>query len=389
MKKILIFSLAYYPHVGGAEVAIKEITDRIGDIEWHLLTLRFDAQKSAEEKIGNVFVHRVGNGSSYFQKMLFVPRAAFAAKKLDQELSFDALWAMMTYMLLPIVFARLFGLKRPYALTLQDGDPYERVFARVRILPFVPMLKWGFRHASAVSAISHYLAAWAARMGYQGPVEIIPNGVDVAYFSQQYPPAAIDEVKDALGKKMGDVFLITTSRLVHKNAIDDVLRALPLLPENVHFVVLGSGLDEIKLKKLAKKLGVESRTQFLGHIDRAEMPKYLQAADIFVRPSRSEGMGASFVEAMAAGLPVVATQEGGIADFLFDEACNPGAPVTGYAVDKNSPAQIAEAVKKIMNNQEKMRAVVRTAKQMVADKYDWALLANDMREKVFAQLLLL
>ena len=53
MKRILIFSLAYYPHVGGAEVAIKEITDRIGDIEWHLLTLRFDAQESAEEKIGN------------------------------------------------------------------------------------------------------------------------------------------------------------------------------------------------------------------------------------------------------------------------------------------------------------------------------------------------
>jgi len=64
MKRVLIFSLAYYPHVGGAEVALKEITDRISDIEFHLITLNFGGEKR-EEKIGNVFVHRVGNGSSY------------------------------------------------------------------------------------------------------------------------------------------------------------------------------------------------------------------------------------------------------------------------------------------------------------------------------------
>ena len=62
-KKILIFSLAYYPtFVGGAEVAIKEITDRINDIEFHMITLRFDSTKPKEELIGNVMVHRMGFG---------------------------------------------------------------------------------------------------------------------------------------------------------------------------------------------------------------------------------------------------------------------------------------------------------------------------------------
>ena len=63
MKKILIFSLAYYPHhIGGAEVAIKEITDRITpeDIEFHMVTLRFDSTLPKVEKIGNVLVHRIG-----------------------------------------------------------------------------------------------------------------------------------------------------------------------------------------------------------------------------------------------------------------------------------------------------------------------------------------
>jgi len=61
MKKILIFSLAYYPNaVSGAEGAIKEITDRINDIEFHMITLRFMREHPSEELFGNVHVHRVG-----------------------------------------------------------------------------------------------------------------------------------------------------------------------------------------------------------------------------------------------------------------------------------------------------------------------------------------
>jgi len=97
-------------------------------------------------------------------------------------------------------------------------------------------------------------------------------------------------------------------------------------------------------------------------------------------------MGASFVEAMAAGLPVIATQEGGIADFLFDEKRNPDKPVTGWAVQKDSPEHIASAVKTIMSHPEKVRAVVVTAQTMVREKYDWALIAQDMRTRVFERL---
>ena len=124
----------------------------------------------------------------------------------------------------------------------------------------------------------------------------------------------------------------------------------------------------------------------MGHIGHEEMPKYLKACDIFIRPSRSEGMGNSFIEAMAAGLPVIATQEGGIADFLFDEKRNPDKPITGFAVDTDSPEQIAAQVKHVMDHPEKVRAVIATARAMVMEKYDWDLIARDMREKVFARL---
>ena len=125
----------------------------------------------------------------------------------------------------------------------------------------------------------------------------------------------------------------------------------------------------------------------VGTISHKELPKYLAAADIFIRPSLSEGMGNSFIEAMAASLPVIATQEGGISDFLFDEKRNPDKPITGWAVDKDSPDGIVAAVKAIMGNPEKVRAVTATAKQMVIEKYDWAVVAKDMREKVFERAL--
>lgn len=374
VKKILIFSLAYYPHVGGAEVAIKEITDRIADTEFHMVTMRFSPTEAREEKIGTIVVHRVGNSASYLSKILFVPRAAIMAARLHHTHHFDAFWAMMSYMLFPIVLLRSFGNRVPYVLTLQEGDPWQHMFSRWFILPFRPLLSIGFKNASAVQTISTYLARWARRMGYQGETSIIPNGVDAARFAGVQHRAS------------DTMTLVTTSRLVHKNAVDDVIRALALLPDTVQFVIYGIGTDEAMLKALAKKLGVTERVRFVGHLDHAELPRALGECDIFVRPSRSEGMGISFVEAMAAGLPVIATQEGGISDFLFDAKRNPDKETTGWAVDVDSPEQIAEAVRDILAYPEKVTQVTTTAKKLVFENYDWNLIASRM-QMVFYTLL--
>lgn len=386
MKRILVFSLAYFPkHIGGAEVAIKEITDRIdpSEIEFHMVTQRFDASLASEERLGNVHIYRVGSGDSYLAKALFVPRAALLGAKLHRSLRFDAGWAMMSYMVFPILLMRVWGIRLPYVLTLQEGDPFKHVFGRWHIRLLASLLHKGFREAAVVQTISTFLAGWARTMGFRGEPVVVPNGVDTRHFAQEYPAAAIDRIKDELGKRMGDVFLITTSRLVHKNAVDDVIRALVKLPSNVRFIVLGSGADEQALKKLATELGTADRVEFLGQVSHDEMPKYLKASDIFIRPSRSEGMGNSFVEAMAAGLPVIATQEGGLSDFLFDAKRNPDQPITGWAVDKDSSEQIVAAVEDIMSNPEKVRAVVATARQMAIDRFDWNLVAEEMHVKVF------
>ncbi|MDZ4226269.1 MAG: glycosyltransferase, partial [Patescibacteria group bacterium] len=310
-KRVLIFCLAYYPkYIGGDGVAVKEITDRINpsDIEFHMVTLRFDSTLPRVEKIGNVLVHRIGfarphpNMSDlkrfplHYTKAIFQISAAFKALSLHRKYTYDATWAMMAHSAgTPAAVFKLFKPKVPYLLTLQEGDPPEYIEKVMR--PLWPLFARTFTSADMVQVISTFLGRWARRRGYKGPLEVVPNAVNTKHFSQEYPESELSALKQKLGKKDDDIFLITTSRLVHKNALDDVIRALPLLPPHVHFIILGVGPDETELQKLAKDLEVSSRVQFSGLVDHKEMPKYLRVSDIFIRPSRSEGMGNSFVEA--------------------------------------------------------------------------------------------
>ena len=158
-KKVLIFSLAYYPsYVSGAEAAIKEITDRISpeEISFHLIALHFDKTVPRRERIGNVEVHRVGNGGGKFAKIAYLFQAAWYAKQLHKTEEFTGLWGMMTYMSIPIVLLRMLGVKLPYVMTLQDGDPYDKVFNRFSIKPFIPLIDRGFRGAKVFQVISEF-----------------------------------------------------------------------------------------------------------------------------------------------------------------------------------------------------------------------------------------
>ncbi|KND47908.1 MAG: phosphatidylinositol alpha-1,6-mannosyltransferase [Parcubacteria bacterium C7867-004] len=393
MKRILIFSLNYYPRfIGGAEVAIKEITDRVSpeEIEFHMVTLRFDSNLPKKERVGNVIVHRIGPTVKdpsiadlkkfplHLNKHLYQILAADKALWLHLQYRFDGIWAMMAHSCgIPAAIFKIFMPKVPYLLTLQEGDPPEHIERLAR--PVWPLFKRGFTSADYIQPISNFLFAWGIRMGFKGYGEVIPNAVDVPKFAKVQQTADIERMKEKLGKKDDDVFMVTTSRLVHKNAVDDCIRALPLLPEHVSFLIYGIGPDEEKLRALAEELGVADRSRFMGQISHDEMPLMLRACDIFIRPSRSEGMGNSFVEAMAAGLPVIATQEGGIADFLFDEKKNPDKGTTGWAVASDSPEEIRDAVKDILARPEKVASVTNTARAMVEKTYDWDIVASSMR----------
>lgn len=402
MKKVLIFSLVYYPkHVhGGAEPAVKEITDRIdpSDIEFHMVTLGYDSALPKVSREGNVLVHRIGLMKPdieveqfdifplFLNKYLFQFLAAWKAYRLHKKYHYDATWALLAHSCgVPAALFKLMHPKVPYILTLQEGDPVEHIEKVVR--PLWPLFVRAFTTANVVQAISNHLGNWARARGFTGPLEIVHNGANPRDIADETNPADVEKIKQELGKKLGDIFLVNTARLVHQKGSDTTIQALPKLPEQVKLLLVGSGEDEKKLKQLAKDLDVANRVIFTGHVDRSVVTLYRKASDIFVGPSRSEGLGNAFVSAMASRLPVVATQEGGIADFLFDAKRNPDKPTTGWAVDKDKPEQIVEAVNSILSHPEEVKKVAQTARAMVFEKYNWDSIARDMRTKVFGRVL--
>lgn len=399
--RILIFSLVYYPRfIGGAEIAIKEITDRISaeDIEFHMVTLRIDRFLPKYEKIGNVHVYRIGftgkslnpSDSLTFPLKLnkyLLPLIGFVkARTLHKKFHYDAIWSMMaSYNGFAALFFKFYFPQTPFILSLQEGDPFEYIKKRVSIFHF--LFKKIFIKADITQAISHYLADFAKKMGFSGAVEVVPNAVDTKHFGQIFEEEELRKLRKAFHKKDNNIFLVTTSRLVVKNAVDDIIESLQFLPPNVKLLVIGQGYEEKNLKKLSNDLGLDERVKFLGFIDHAILPKYLKISDIFIRPSISEGFGNSFVEAMAAQIPVIATPVGGIVDFLFDPEKNPDKESTGLLCNVNDPEDIAKHVRKLMENPALRRQIVLNAHKMVLEKYDWNIIAQDMKERVFNKIL--
>jgi glycosyltransferase involved in cell wall biosynthesis len=331
-----------------------------------------DGRGISDEQIGNVMVHRILKRTGVFQKLLFPFVAFFAAKRLHHDRPYDAVWAIMASYAgyAGALFKKKYP-EIPLVLTIQEGDHFGR---REGVLQH--WFRKIFRAADHIQAISDFLADWSRAMGALCPIRVVPNGVDFDNFSHSISLDRRNELRTGLGFSSEDVILVTASRLVYKNAVDDVISALAYLDPSCKALILGSGQDEAKLKREAARLKLNSRVVFKGFVPHAELPRYLQASDIFVRPSRSEGLGNSFLEAMAAGIPVIATAVGGIPDFLTDGE-------TGLFCDVDDPRSIAQKAEKLLRDAESRDYIVRRAREMVRDRYGWQRIAAEMQE-IFA-----
>ncbi len=355
-KKVLIFSFAYYPYVGGAEVAIKEITDRLRDFQFDLITFDLGGQKK-EEHIGNVNVHRISASSKFFYPIL----SFFKAISLHWKNQYDVEWAMMANTGFAALFLKIFFPKINFILTIQEGDPIDQIKRRIWFV--YPIYKWIFRMADHITAISNYLAGFSREMGSR-MVSVIPNGVDLKNFRPKDTQVNLDN---------SEIKIITTGRLVKKNAVSDIIKALKFLPDSVKFLSVGSGPDKSMLEKLIALHNLENRVTLLPYADHVHLAELLAQAQIFIRPSLSEGLGISFLEAMAMGLPVIATQVGGIPDFLFDGE-------TGLFCEVGNPKSIAERVIHLMNNPEIYKKISKNSQRLVREKYDWEMIAKKFGE---------
>jgi glycosyltransferase involved in cell wall biosynthesis len=362
-KCVLVFSTAYLPLLGGAELAVKNVTDRIHEFTFILVTARIRRNLPRRERIGNVEVYRIGIGVSAFDKLLLPVSGIFLTRRLMRNYSVCLFWgAMASYASVIPAILILFRLNKniSFLLTLQEGDSEEHIaggrFGLIRI-------GWRFllKRATHVQVISSYLDRMAREYGYTGKITLVPNGVDIDIF----------QIKKQKKKKV----IITVSRLVEKNGVDTLITAFAEVKKHTPLAelhIVGDGPLRAKLEVLARIEGVGKAVTFMGIVEHRVIPEKLAEAYMFVRPSRSEGLGTAFLEAMAVGIPVIGTPVGGIVDFLRDGE-------TGLLCRVDDPVYLAGKIITLFENDMLCSKLRNNAQRLVEEQYTWDTAAEQMK----------
>jgi D-inositol-3-phosphate glycosyltransferase len=206
-------------------------------------------------------------------------------------------------------------------------------------------------------------------------ITVVPCGVDVDTFNPDGP--AISRTRRHR--------IVTVGRFVPRKGFDDLIRALPAI-RGAELVIVGgpSGdqldgdLETVRLRELANKCGVGDRVQFHGSVARADMPGVLRSADVVACTPWYEPFGIVPLEAMACGVPVVASAVGGMLDTVVDG-------VTGTLVPPKSPKQVSSAIAAILDNPTLRARLGAAGRERACARYSWDRVAADT-QRAYARL---
>jgi glycosyltransferase involved in cell wall biosynthesis len=177
---------------------------------------------------------------------------------------------------------------------------------------------WLAHYTDVIITINHedYQAAQKFKLRRDGRVYYIP-GVGVNTKDYQCKGIYTQELRQTLGLREEDIALIAMGDLLHGKNYHTSLKAIARTSNpKLHFLICGKGPELDMLQKLAKDLNVEKQIHFLGF--RTDIKELVQAADIFLFTSYREGLSRSMMEAMAAGLPCIASKIRGNTDLILD-----------------------------------------------------------------------
>ena len=249
-------------------------------------------------------------------------------------------------------------LRRPVTITLRGTEVRHARDPALR-----PRVRKALRQASKVFSVSSSLRQLAIDLGIDSTkVRVVGNGVDAACFNAADKTMA----RASLGLPADAKVMITVGGLVERKGFHRVIACLPELLKtwpDLHYLAVGSAGPEgdytQEIRALVDQLGVQSRVHFLGAMPPDEVCRALSAADVFVLATRNEGWANVLLEAMACGLPVVATDVGGNAEVINH-------PSLGRVVPFGDHAALREALAEVLANSWDRQAI-----RWYAEQNDW------------------
>lgn len=243
--------------------------------------------------------------------------------------------------------------RRPHVITMHGGRYYD-TRSRRRLA-----LRWALRRSRAAVAVSR-----ATRGDLEQTLRLPPGSLHVVYNGIVHRPGERAGVRAELGLDDQSVLLASVGNLYPVKGYDVLLQALHGVRETTpiawHLAIAGRGDEETKLRATATELGLDDRVHLLGF--RQDVPDILAAADIFLMPSRSEGLPVALLESMFAAKPSIASRVGGIPEVITDGA-------EGVLVPPGDPVQLAAAIGRLLTDPDSRERLGRAARATAVSRF--------------------
>ncbi len=355
MKRIGVFIDTF--NIGGAEtVAINLCRELLKEPDYQPICIHFDADAIAERCNQYGIPQLSAPARQYYKKTTTLPLFAW---QFHRFLRWHQIDVLHSHLFGPIVAAALatWMSRIPHIGTLHDTYTIEERPARVHLLRLAALLK------TKLIAVSRQMEDYyRSRGGFsQSAFVTIYNGVSINMpFGERR-----DSIRKTLGIEDKEVVIVCVARLVKLKRHDLLIQAVRQIAStlNIHLVIVGDGPEREELDQLVRQQTSAHKITFLG--ERDDVADILTAADIFTLTSDTEGLSCSILEAMAAGLPVVATNVGGNFE-LVTEGQN------GFLVNKRSTEQITKKLQQLSESPILRKELGRESLGIARSRFDWS-----------------
>lgn len=359
--KILILNSEYPPVGGGAANASAHIARLLAQRgnEVLLITSQY-GDLPAEQTCDGVQVLRGptrrkhADRSTAFEQVLFILGASFRSLQRMRRFRPDVTFAFFGLPSGAVAWLLKVLLGIPYVVSLRGGDvpgfrPYDFwLYHKIA----VPWLHPIWRDASAVVANSRGLYDLAKAFDSSVDITIVPNGVD----AEEFQP---------IDRDWSSPRLLSVGRVVYQKGYDVALRALSGLKDLPwEWNIVGDGPHLPTLRRMSQEYGLADRVHLLGWSSVDQVKKQYASANLFVHPSRHEGMPNAMLEAMACGLPVIATHIAGNEELVLEGE-------TGTLVPVEDPDALREALRLLILEPERRRGMALAGRRRVERMFGW------------------
>ena len=260
-------------------------------------------------------------------------------------------------------FAWEYSIRKGLVEPDQDIDEFQRKKFGFRVWFFKKLQKFYTGKAKMIIAPSKYFKNIISNWGIpKQKIKVIYNAVDVQRYTLK---SSKEEAREQLKLDPKARIILTVARLAPWKGIDKVIRVLPGVLRKVpeaKYVVIGEG-DRSNLERLTKNYKVKDKVIFTGRITYSKIPYWFKSADVLVLYSGYEGFSHVILEAMAAGIPVIASKRGGNPEAIDDG-------VNGLLIPINKKEELKKAIIKVLTDQEFVQRLVKGGKKKIKE-FNW------------------